>query len=148
MPETAKIETYDGSVFHLPANAQIEIRDLKKMTRNDVIMELTALELQKLPPKKQSDEKNTAFILHGSLQDSMTTKEKQHYIFIETNGALSLFEQGYVAGFIIKWNRLLNTFPKVSSKTAIRALIKAYEIMAMPARLDNIMRKHEMDYKK
>ncbi len=45
-----------------------------------------------------------------------------------------MFEQGYFAGFILKWNRLVSAFPDFVSEPVEAALIKAYEEMEMPLR--------------
>jgi hypothetical protein len=135
----AKIKTYDGSIFLLPPDAQIEIRELKKITRDELVSELTALDLQKLPAKKKSTNTHNAFVLHGFLKDSADAGSLKKYIKFEEKGALSLFEQGYISGFVIKSNRLKYAFPKYSSKKLETALIKAYKIMEMPARMNELI---------
>lgn len=135
---SAKIKTFDGSFFTLPANAQIEIGELKKLDKNDVIMELTILEVQKLPQQVEPSKRNNAFILHGSLPDSVNVEEIQNYVSMETNGALALFNQGFISGFIIKWNKLTTIYPNVSSEKTKAALIKACKLMDMPARLKEL----------
>jgi len=135
---SAKIKTFDGSFFSLPANAQIEIGELKKLDKNDVIMELTILEVQKLPQHVEPSKRNNAFILHGSLPDSVNAQDIQNYVSMETNGALALFNQGYISGFIIKWNKLITIYPNIKSEQAEAALIKAYKLMDMPARLKEL----------
>lgn len=135
---TAQIQTFDQEVFVLPENAQIEIRELQKLSRDEVVLELTALAMQNLPARKDSaKDQSSAFILHGTLPESLPQKNEaksSEYIRREERGALALFEQGYFAGFILKWKRLTSAFPDVASEPVEAALIKAYEEMEMPLR--------------
>ena len=137
---TARIQTSEGEVFVLSNDAQIEARDLRKLGRDEVVMELTAMALQHLPSGKDTAsfrEKPSAFILHGNLpenRESQASKESQSYLKNEERGALALFEQSYFAGFILKWNRLLNAFPEFASEPVEAALIQAYDKMGMPLR--------------
>jgi hypothetical protein len=149
---TAQIKIAGGKVFVLPENAQIEIRELRAFNREQVVLELTALELQKLPAKKDSAKRpSSAFILHGALSDSAEQKDDRsrlEYIRCEERGALALFEQGYLAGFILKWNRLVGAFPAVASEAAEAALIKAYEAMEMPLRMQQAQQKYQQRWPK
>jgi hypothetical protein len=133
-----KIKTYNGDIFTLPSSAQIEIQQLRKLNRNEVVLELTALDLQKLPLQSDQDKDSEIFILHGAIQDKENNDESQKYISLEINGALALFDQGFIAGFIIKWKKLLNAFPNIKSEKAKQALIESYNIMKMPKRLKDI----------
>ncbi len=68
---TAKIQAFDESVFVLPENAQIEIRELQRLSRDQVVLELTALAMQKLPVRKDSLKgQSSAYILHGASPES------------------------------------------------------------------------------
>ena len=135
---TAKLETYNGDVFTLPPNAQIEIQQLRKLNRNEVVLELTALDLQKLPAQPGTEQNSEAFILHGAIQKEEKNDESQKYISLEINGALALFEQGFIPGFILKWNKLLYAFPSVKSEKAQNALTESYKKMNMPKRLNDV----------
>jgi hypothetical protein len=142
---SATIRACDGSVFQLPPESQIESGELKRMTRDDVIMELTALEMQKLPKKNGTFKQQTAFVLHGSITDTMDLDNCEQYIQLEKNGALALFRQNYFAGFIIKWNRLKCAFPNLKSEKVNYALIRAYQIMDMPVRLNKLVQELEIE---
>lgn len=131
----AVFKTGDGSEFILPANARIEIRELKQLSRDEVIMELTALELQKLPGSDETERPARAFVLHGSPPEIDDENSRLRYLTLEENGAVALFEQGFISGFIIKWNRLHYQFPGVKLSEADRLIESAYEQMNMPARL-------------
>jgi hypothetical protein len=135
---SAQIKTYTDDVFTLPSNAQIEIQELRQLDRNQIVLELTALDLQKLPAKADSIKDNTAFILHGSLMDKVNDEASQNYISLEISGAMALFDQGYIAGFIIKWHKLSHAFSNIKSEKGEQALAEAYRIMNMPARLKEI----------
>ncbi len=145
---TARIAAFDGSIFQLSENAQIEPRELQHRDRNEIVMELTALELLKLPSQQKRPNLNqSAFVLHGTLPDSGSwgsKKELEIYLQLEKQGAMALYEQGFIAGFIIKWNRLASIFPEARSERAEAALIKAYAKMDMPYR----MRKAIVAFKK
>jgi hypothetical protein len=149
---TARLRTPEGKIFALPENAQIEIRELRWRDRNQVVLELTALEMQKLPAKKDSTPKPpAAFILHGALPDSAMPApeaEMRDYLHREERGALALFAQGYYAGFILKWNRLLSAFSNFASEPAEAALIKAYEIMGMPFRMEQARERYQRNWVK
>jgi hypothetical protein len=134
----AKIKTYNGDIFTLPSSAQIEIQQLHKLNRNEVVLELTALDLQRLPLQSGQNKDSEAFILHGAIQDKENNDESQKYISLELNGALALFEQGFISGFIIKWKKLLNAFPNIKSENVQKALGESYKIMKMPKRLNEI----------
>lgn len=137
---SARISTFEDRVFVLLGSSQIEVRELQKLNRDDVVMELTALEMQKLPVKMESpNNRQSAFVLHGSLPSEMekskVDKPKAEYIQLEKQGAISLFEQGFIGGYIIKWNRLVSLFPNIRSEKEEAALIKAYQEMKMPFRM-------------
>ena len=131
----AVLQSFDGSVFRLPENAQIEMEDLKKKTRNEVIMALTALELQKLPGSRDQEKPAQAFVLHGALPVPESPEARDAYLFLEENGAVALYDQGFVSGFILKWNRLHYQFPDVVLSRADILIESAYEQMEMPGRL-------------
>ncbi|MGH7596968.1 MAG: hypothetical protein ACREOI_11490 [bacterium] len=149
---TAQIKTAGDKVFILPENAQIEIRELRPFNREQVVLELTALEMQKLPAKKDSTKRQSnAFILHGALPDSAGKQDDPgtlEYMRCEERGALALFAQGYFAGFILKWNRLANLFPACASEPAEAALIKAYQIMGMPFRMQQAQQRFRQRWAK
>lgn len=136
---TARLLTFDGSIFTLPPNTQFEIHELRRMSRDELVLELTALDLQKLPVRKFAPENQPgAFILHGELPDSAGQREGSKsgdYIQCEERSALALFAQGYLTGFVLKWNRLLSAFPEHTSQPAEIALIQAYKQLDMPFRL-------------
>jgi hypothetical protein len=144
---TAQIKTPGGSVFILPENSQIEIRELQKLSRDDVVLELTALAMQNLPARKDSLKKpSSAFVLHGAPPESLTQEDRANssdYVLREQQGALALFEQGYLSGFILKWNHLVSAFPKTASEQVEAALIQAYEAMEMPARAQQAIQQFE-----
>ena len=89
---SARLRSYDGRIFALPANAQIEARDLKNMDRNEIVLQLTALEMQNLPFQKKELNKPQAFILHGSLNTKNDEKNEviDNFINLEKNGALAI----------------------------------------------------------
>lgn len=133
----ASIRTYDGSVFVLRGNAQIEVDELRKRDRNDLLMQLTGLEIQQLPDKNANTTYQTAFVLHGEASEEPVVRSDEkitRYIEQETNGARTLYEQGYVSGFIIKWTRLLMVFPDLSNPEMDDLILKAYDQMNMPFR--------------
>jgi hypothetical protein len=142
---TARLLTFDGSVFTLPPNTQFEIHELRRMSRNEIVLELTAIELQKLPVRKVSPEQpQNVFILHGAMPDSAQPhemSESRDYIQREERGALALFAQDYLAGFVLKWNRLLSAFPEHASQPAEIALIRAYRHLDMPFRLQQALKR-------
>jgi hypothetical protein len=148
----AQIRTAGGKVFVLPENAQIEVRELRSFNREHVVLELTALEMQKLPAKKDSIKRSSsAFILHGALPDSAGNERDVstlEYIRREERGALALFAQGYLAGFILKWNRLTSLFPAHASEAAEAALVKAYQALDMPFRMQQAQRRHQQRWSK
>jgi hypothetical protein len=129
-----RIRTFDQSIMELPSLAQIEVRDMKRMTRDDLILELTALELQQLPNPENRDNSERAFVLHGAPYES-ATKVPESVIQQEDNGAMALYEQGFIPGFILKWNRWRMAFPELTLPNADQAISKAYEQMDMPARM-------------
>jgi hypothetical protein len=149
---TAQIKAADGKVLNLPENAQIEIRELRPLNREQVVLELTALELQKLPAKKDSTKRpSNAFILHGALPDSAGKEDGPstlEYIRREERGALALFAQGYLAGFILKWNHLTSLFPACASEAAEAALIKAYQALEMPFRMQQAQQRYQQRWAK
>jgi hypothetical protein len=149
---TAQIKTAGDKVFVLPENAQIEIRELRPFNREHVVLELTALEMQKLPVKKDSTKRpSSAFILHGVLPDSAGKEVGPgtlEYIRREERGALALFAQGYLAGFILKWNRLTSLFPACASEAAEAALVKAYQAMEMPLRMQQAQQRYQQRWAK
>lgn len=136
---TAKINSFNGEVFTLPESAQIEVRDLRRLSRNDIVMELTGIELQRLPASKDAPILNqTSFVLHGSQPtktENVKTDEFAAYVNRQITGMLSLFKQGFVAGFIIKWNRFANANPEVTSEEVEAILIRAYKSFKMPFRM-------------
>jgi hypothetical protein len=149
---TAQIKTAGGKVFVLPEDAQIEIRELRPFNREQVVLELTALEMQKLPVKKDSTQRpSSAFILHGARRDSAGKQNDPatlEYIRREERGALALFAQGYPAGFILKWTRLTSLFPACASEAAEAALIKAYQAMEMPFRMQQAQQRYQQRWAK
>jgi hypothetical protein len=149
---TAQIKTDGGKIFILPEDAQIEIRELRSLNREQVVLELTALEMQKLPAKKDSTKRPaSAFILHGTLPDSARKESDQvtlAYMRREERGALALFTQGYLAGFILKWNRLTSLLPACASEPAEAALIEAYQAMAMPFRMQQAQQRYRQRWAK
>ncbi len=149
---TAQIKAAGGKAFVLPENAQIEIRELWPFNREQVVLELTALEMQKLPAKRDSTKRpSSAFILHGTLPDSAGKEGDPgtlEYIRREERGALALFAQGYLAGFILKWNRLTSLFPACASEAAEAALIKAYQALEMPFRMQQAQQRYQQRWAK
>jgi hypothetical protein len=137
---SAKIKTFDGSIFYLPPSAQIEIRNLMKLDRNQVIMELTVLDMQKLPRRNDPATNETALILHGSSKEDRDMDFDQKYITMEMNGAMALFDQDYLPGFVIKWNQLKSAFPHVISEKAEKALMEAYQKLGMEKRRKDMMK--------
>jgi len=83
----------------------------------------------------EHDWNGDASMLHGAIADKAEEIKSQNYWSLEINGALALFDQGYIAGFIIKWNKLLHAFSNIKSAKGEQALAEAYKIMNMPARL-------------
>lgn len=128
---SAKIRDYSGKEFILPASAQIVVNELMPLSRNDIIRELTAMELQKLPAEKKSSSQN-GFVLHGSEPAPANREALDAYFQLEENGAYSLYSQGYMAGFILKWNRLKTLMPQATSERIETALTDAYQKMQMP----------------
>lgn len=149
---TAQIKAAGGKVFVLPEKAQIEIRELRSFNREQVVLELTALEMQKLPAKKDSTPKPaSAFILHGILPDSAGKEGDPgilEYIRREERGALALFAQGYLAGFILKWNRLTSLFPACASEPAEAAMVKSYQALEMPFRMQQAQQRYQQRWAK
>ena len=91
---TAQIKAAGGKVFVLPENAQFEIRELRPFNREQVVLELTALELQKLPAKKGSTPKPAStFILHGAFPTAPENKtiRQRSDIFAAKSAAHSPF---------------------------------------------------------
>ena len=143
-PESrASIKTYDGSIFNLPPNTQIEVDELKKRDRNELLMLLTGLELQQLPDKNALDAKQTAFVLHGSAPEpsEMTSEQVNDYIKKEINGAKTLYMQGYLSGFILKTTRLQMHFPDMKNEEINQLLIHAFDEMNMPYRKQKLIEK-------
>ncbi|NUO83967.1 hypothetical protein HUU05_28160 [candidate division KSB1 bacterium] len=132
----ARLQNAAGKTFLLPEEAQIEIHELDEYRRTEIVLALTALDLQRLPLRKDSIKTSkSAFILHGAVSDNTDLQTNgELYIRLEENGTLALFEQGFLGGFILKWNRLLQLFPRASSENAEAALIKAYTTLGMPLR--------------
>ena len=139
----ASIKTYDGSVFNLPPNAQIEVDELKKRDRNELVMLLTGLEIQQLPDKNVLNTKQTAFVLHGAAPEQleMSSEQVDAYIQNEINGAKTLFEQGYISGFILKATRLQMLFPDMKDEEINQLLIQAFDDMNMPYRKQKLIEK-------
>lgn len=133
---SANIHGPDNAIFRFPEMAQIEMRELLPMTRNELVMALTALEILELPGKAEKPQNQSAFILHGKrLSDSIhTEKGFFEYVKLEENGALALFEQRFLSGFIFKCNKLKRLYPEFQLKDLQLALIKAYDEMEMPFR--------------
>ncbi len=132
----ARLQNAEGKIFVLPGHAQIVAHELQQYTREEVVLALTALELQRLPTRgAPTQSPKSAFILHGAAPDSATSNMlADKYIQQEERGAFALFEQGYLGGFILKWNRLTHLFPAISSERAESALIEAYTALGMPLR--------------
>ena len=128
---SARIKDYSGKEFILPASAQIIVNELRPLSRNDIIRELTAMELQKLPAERNSSSQN-GFVLHGSDPALQNQDALDAYFELEENGAYSLYTQGYMAGFILKWHRLKTLMPEVTSERIEIALAEAYQQMQMP----------------
>jgi hypothetical protein len=141
----ARLKSYDGRVFKLAANSQIEARDLKNFDRNELVMELTAIELQRLPKDYEKPKKPEVFILHGALVDSQQTDstELERYFEFEKNGAMALYSQNFIPGFILKWSRLTSTFPELKNQRLDSALFKSFEKMNMPTRMKKLIEKNE-----
>jgi hypothetical protein len=136
-----KLKAYDGRIFTLGPYSQIETRDLIKLDQNDLVMELTALELQKLPKEKGKLEKPEAFILHGSADDLEKSKsvELERYVKLEQNGALALYLQNFVPGFILKYNRFSFNCPNFKSQKLDKALMESLKKMNLTARLNKLL---------
>jgi len=138
----ANIRDYTGRLFVLPSKAQVEVRELKHLDRNALIMELTAMEMQKLPAGSGGNTSETAFILHGNLPDPQADDfNRNDYIVLERNGARSLYSQGYISGFILKTNRLMMLFPTEIFPDLEKMLIQAYDKMALPVRKQQLVTK-------
>ena len=131
----ARIRTYSGEPFVLPPEAQIEVSDLRQLSREDLMMELTAIEMQKLPEQNQETKAETALVLHGAVHETRDLEAiRKEFVELETNGALSLFHQGFISGFIVKANRLMVQFPEENFLDLAAELIQAYDAMKMPSR--------------
>ncbi|MGH7450502.1 MAG: hypothetical protein ACRENG_04100, partial [bacterium] len=72
----------------------------------------------------------------------------REYVRREERGALALFAQGYLAGFILKWNRLTSLFPACASEPAEAALVNAYQAMEMPFRMQQAQQRYQQCWAK
>lgn len=133
----ARIKTPDGRFFTLPQNSQVEIQDLKKRDKYQLMLELTALELQRLPTKKDISPATNPYILHGEDITTISQADIQ-YIQREEKGAIALFEQGFISGFILKANRMITFFPGYNLSQLKKFLMTAYQMMGMTFHLEKL----------
>lgn len=138
---SAKLKSHDGRIFTLPANAQINVDELENLDRYQLVMHLTALELQKLPRKKNTPERPDAFIVHGKIANEQNGFGKvRRYIELEENGARALYSQKFIPGFILKWSSFSSFFPEHRNSELDNALIDSFEKMNLPTRKKEFMR--------
>jgi len=131
----ARIRAYSGESFVLPPAAQIEARDLRQLSREDLMMELTAIEMQKLPQRNEQTRPESALVLHGRVNETKDLESiRKEFVDLETNGARSLYHQGFISGFIVKVNRLMIQFPEEQFLGLATEVIEAYDFLQMPAR--------------
>jgi len=138
------LRTYYGIEFSLPENAELDTYELSPFSREELVMELTALELQSLPEKKNNPmDESTDFVLHGAMSDSGQSSETMAFRKRQMNGLLALYKQGFYAGFILKYYQLELLFPDLNDPALRQALLVSFEKMNMPARYQRLLQEEK-----
>lgn len=114
----ATLETDAGGNFVMGPNTMLDIVDLKKITKQELFLYLTALKVQKITPP---DEKprlriGNVSVVHGEskAETGADSSQASGYWLQEKNGARALYEQKYYPNAVIKYHKLLDVYQNQS----------------------------------
>lgn len=110
----ATLETDAGGQFIIGPNTMLDIVDLKKISKQELFLYLTAQKVQKITPPaaKPSLRIGNVSVVHGEskAETGADSSLASGYWLQEKNGARALYEQKYYPNAVIKYHKLLGAY--------------------------------------
>jgi len=123
----AEIKVSPGKVFHLPANAMVDVVEIKPYSNSELLLILTALEISRLPAQQRTlEQPSGAFVIHGRQSTSDDSVRSVPYLKFELNGLNALMDQSFWHGVILKIFKLQKFGKLVNQEQLQYQLILAY----------------------
>lgn len=134
----AVLELPDGRSFLLPANAILDVSDLRRITERELFLLLMSRKIRSLPTSEKTRLKiGRINVVHGeektdSLQSLPPARRNGEWRLLK-NGATALFHNHLTTNAILKFSNILETYPEEQDCGEIHFFLgKSFEKLNKP----------------
>lgn len=114
-----KLALPEGSFFVLGANAILDIADLRRISRRELILIITSEKIERLPQHKKRSGMHfeNVNVLHGERKVEKKVAEDHNEMALawmrNRNGGVDLLEQQFYTNAIVKFHKILKAYNEV-----------------------------------